>query len=60
MPAYDDMLHFKYGHCIIKYRQQVHIRIDHQVGHIAVYEDLTGLSTRYFIRGDPAVAATDP
>ncbi len=42
MTAYDDMLHLQVVHCIIEHTEQVHIRIDHQVRHIAVHEDLPG------------------
>ena len=47
-------------HRIFQYTDQVNIGMDYEVRNIAVYKDLTGGGTRYFVSRYPAVTATDP
>src|SRR5688500_4765345 len=60
MPANDNMFYFKMCHCIVQCVEQVQIRIDYQVLHVAVNENFTGLCSRNFIGGYAAVAAANP
>src|SRR6516225_6711796 len=60
MAADDHMVYFKVTDGILQDTEQVYIRMNDQVGNIAVNENLTRLGTRNFIGRNPAVAATDP
>src|SRR3569833_687743 len=43
VPRHDDVFYLQHIHCIIQYRKHIHIRMDHHIGDVAVYEYLARL-----------------
>lgn len=58
--AHDDVAHFQDIHCKLHDRQTVQIGVHHQIGDVAMDEQLSGKKPDNLIGGHPAVGATNP
>ena len=60
MSADDDVLHLKHVDRKLEHRQAVEIGVDHEVGDVAVHEELAGIESDDLISWHAAVRAADP
>ncbi len=60
MPADDDVAHFQEIDCELHDGQTVQIRVDDEVGDVAVHEKFSGQQIDDFVCRDAAVGAADP
>lgn len=60
MAAHDHMLYAQHIDGVLQYREAVKIRVHHEIGDIAVDENLAGRQPDDLIRRHAAIGATDP
>lgn len=60
MPTNDDMFDFQYLYGVLKHRKTVHVRMDDEVGDIAVHKELAGKQADDLVGWNPAVRTTYP
>lgn len=60
MTAHDDVLDVQMSHGVLDDAHDVEIRVDNQIGDVAVNKGLAGLQTRDQLCGDARVTASDP
>ena len=60
VPADDDVAHAQYFHRVLDDRQAIQVAVHHDVGDVAMHEDLTGHQSQDLIRRHATVRAADP
>ena len=60
VPTDDDVAHVQHVHCVLNRREAIQICGSHDVPHVAVHEEFTGIEAHDCIRGHTAVRAPDP
>jgi hypothetical protein len=60
MPAHDHVLHLQRVHRVLEHRQAVQVRVDDDVGHVAVNEELAWQEPDDLVGWHAAVRAPDP
>ncbi|MNH26129.1 hypothetical protein D3C79_861620 [compost metagenome] len=58
--ADDDVLHLEHLHRVLQHGEAVEIGVHHQIGDVAVDEDIPRQQPHQLVGGNPAVGAADP
>eukprot|EP00967_Tisochrysis_lutea_P047745 scaffold58137_cov35-Tisochrysis_lutea.AAC.2 len=56
----DDVRHAEDANGVLNDRQDIHIRVDHEIGDVAVHEDLSWILSNDLVGGHTRITAADP